>query len=538
MPTVRVWLSHDGYRDADDNLALLLGAAQARVTAKAFSDVAIAGVVFGDTKDGGQYYMLNPEGTAPAAFGTDERYGDVKGNQWAAANYAFFKQYGLEAMADLGKGWKNFDLLATDKGGLQAWNFNATAKTKISATAGALAADIIDAINKTGGAAEPAKIVIYSAGGGANAAAEAIGFLLNKGYAKADLVKHFAVIQHGNNWVTNYESQARELTRDFTVAISNQNYDVYADGQHGPGLNRAIPAGTTVDGSKFGADFAEALAVAVGQKAFEGLPGGAIFRTTRDASDAGSHAFAVDTARLFAALGDRLGSGEMREGYALSHLIVEAWGFGGRVVYDCFDQAAVARLRSKGYASVQPGPAAGAPAPEGTGAVAAAIAASSDDRESVGSAASDDLDFGLQSTAAGPQSNPVGLRFTGLALAADAEITDAYLVFEAKRDAGGASALTIEIEDDLGAATYGSAADIAARDYLAAGVDWAPGAWQAGGLYRTPDISALIEAVLDGGGLDASVALAFRIAGTGGRAAHAFDGDGDAPTLVIEYDYG
>ena len=40
---LRVWLSADGYRDPDDNLALLVGAAQARVTAKSGDSVQVAG---------------------------------------------------------------------------------------------------------------------------------------------------------------------------------------------------------------------------------------------------------------------------------------------------------------------------------------------------------------------------------------------------------------------------------------------------------------------------------------------------------------
>jgi len=37
-----VWLSADGYRDPDDNLALLVGAAQARVTAKSGDSIKVA----------------------------------------------------------------------------------------------------------------------------------------------------------------------------------------------------------------------------------------------------------------------------------------------------------------------------------------------------------------------------------------------------------------------------------------------------------------------------------------------------------------
>jgi hypothetical protein len=64
---VRVWLSHDGYRDPDDNLGLLVGAAQARVVAKASGgEVSVGGFVYGDTVDGGQFHMLWPTAGTPA----------------------------------------------------------------------------------------------------------------------------------------------------------------------------------------------------------------------------------------------------------------------------------------------------------------------------------------------------------------------------------------------------------------------------------------------------------------------------------------
>ena len=72
--------------------------------------------------------------------------------------------------------------------------------------------DIADAVAYgKAGDGSPVKLVVYSAGGGANVAAEAIAYLLARGYAMGDLVDHFAVVQHGNNWVTNYEDEAREL---------------------------------------------------------------------------------------------------------------------------------------------------------------------------------------------------------------------------------------------------------------------------------------------------------------------------------------
>jgi hypothetical protein len=61
------------------------------------------------------------------------------------------------------------------------------------------------------------------------------------------------------------------------------------------------------------------------------------------------------------------------------------------------------------------------------------------------------------------------------------------------------------------------------------------GAWQKDGTYRSADISDLIEAVIKDGGLDSLDALGFRISGSGERVAHAFEGSGADPELVINY---
>ena len=449
---IRVWLSADGYRDPDDNLAMLLGAAQARVTAKSGNDVRVAGAVFGDTKDGGQYYTLNPAGTAPVAFGSDSRYGSVGGNQQAAGNYAFYKQYAVAALKELGPGWGKYDLLAEDQGGMRSWNFDADLGSQISTASRELAADILEAIAKTGGAATAAEVVVYSAGGGANVAAEAIGYLLNQGYSEAVLLKHFAVVQHGNNWVTNYEAAARILTRDFTVAISNQNYETYLNGMDGPYLKQALSGPTSE--TAFGVAFDKALAVATGATAFQNLGAGKTFKKTLDASDAGSHAFAVDVDRLAAALDARLsGTEEMQTGFDWAHLIDQGGSTRLREVYGAFDAAAIARLLGTGQtarvAALESGDS-GTGSVTGSATVTAAVAASRDDAESYGGVASDDLDLGETTTAAGKVANDVALRFTGLALDAGAEIESAYLLFEAKRSGDAGGTLAIAVADDLG----------------------------------------------------------------------------------------
>lgn len=165
------------------------------------------------------------------------------------------------------------------------------------------------------------------------------------------------------------------------------------------------------------------------------------------------------------------------------------------------------------------------------GVVAAKIAAASDDFESNKAAASRDLEFGRDG--AGEQS--VGLRFKGVALDKDAEIKAAYFVFKAAETSKGAAHFEIEIEDTTSARTYSKANGPDDRTYLADDVDWTPGAWTEGKTYKSADVSALVKEVIEDGGLDALDALAFRISGSGERVAEAFEANGSAPELVIEY---
>ena len=336
---IRVWLSHDGYRDPDDNLAMLIGGAQADAVAAASGRVAVGGFVYGDTKDGGQFYMLDPTGRAPEAFGSDPRYGDEAGNKVAAGNYEFYKDYGRAAIRDLG-GWAQYDLLAEDPDGTRAWNFDAQTESGITAAAAALADDIRAAI------ADGNEVVVYSAGGGANVPAEAIGYLYNQGLERADIAEHFAIVQHGRgNWVKQYEDEARELTVSFTIALSNQNVDRYGNGMSGPDLKHAVKPGTELDGSAFGDDFDRALDVALGVKDYQGLRDGVTFRTTRDASDAGSHAFAVDVDELLGAMGSRMRPGEwLPDDDGWGYRIQGRDGDRLRVIYDEFDAGKIAEL--------------------------------------------------------------------------------------------------------------------------------------------------------------------------------------------------
>jgi hypothetical protein len=162
----------------------------------------------------------------------------------------------------------------------------------------------------------------------------------------------------------------------------------------------------------------------------------------------------------------------------------------------------------------------------------AVIRGNVNDAETIGGLADADLDLGEIAGAA----NAVGLRFRDLDLPAGAEIEEAHFVFTASGDAAAGGSLAIEMQDYVPAKDFERGQGIDARNYLDTSVAWDHiGAWTAGETYRSPDISALIEAVAGDGGLDAQDALAFRITGDGTRAVRAFEAGSGAPELVISY---
>src|SRR5699024_7773262 len=123
----------------------------------------------------------------------------------------------------------------------------------------------------------------------------------------ATLVRHFAVVQHGDtNWWSNQEVEATAITRAYTIALSEQDPNRYASGASAPGLKWLVRDGVALSGARVGDAFAAATAVAQGLAPFENLPQHARFRTTTDGSDAGSHAFAADVEALMDAWDDRL----------------------------------------------------------------------------------------------------------------------------------------------------------------------------------------------------------------------------------------
>lgn len=176
-----------------------------------------------------------------------------------------------------------------------------------------------------------------------------------------------------------------------------------------------------------------------------------------------------------------------------------------------------------------------------------AIAASVDDAEEAVAAgtvtlANDDLDLAQDSDGT---LMLVALRFPALGIPLEAAILSAHVQFTADESDGGITDCTIEVEDATDPAPFdGAATNLSGRMRLA-GVSesWPIPAWTAGDAgaeQRTPDLGALVQALVDAPdwSVDSSIVLFFEATGEQ-RAAVSFDGDAaQAPTLVVQYEAG
>src|SRR5215211_2468192 len=168
------------------------------------------------------------------------------------------------------------------------------------------------------------------------------------------------------------------------------------------------------------------------------------------------------------------------------------------------------------------------------------VAAGSGDAEEGGSGAvglsSSDLEFVTD----GSLVQTVGLRFPGLGVPAGAAVTKAYIQFVADESQSEATTLTVRAQaaDDAQAFTT-AGFDVSSRPRTGASLSWSPGAWtagDAGAAQRSPDLSGLVQEVVDRSGWAAGNALAFVVTGSGHRTAVSFDGSASKAALLhVEY---
>lgn len=133
----------------------------------------------------------------------------------------------------------------------------------------------------------------------------------------------------------------------------------------------------------------------------------------------------------------------------------------------------------------------------------------------------------------------VGLRFPGITIPADALIVSAFIEFTVDELNSEPTTLLFQGEatDDAPpfAATKGN---ISSRTPITAGVTWLDiSAWNVvHEKHQTPDLSPIVQVIVDRTGWSSGNAMAFIITGTGKRTAKAYDGDpARAPQLIVEY---
>ncbi|HXV59878.1 MAG TPA: metallophosphoesterase [Vicinamibacteria bacterium] len=175
--------------------------------------------------------------------------------------------------------------------------------------------------------------------------------------------------------------------------------------------------------------------------------------------------------------------------------------------------------------------------------VEASVASSSDDAEesATGSVALGSFDLDLVHDQASGTPQTVGLRFPQVGIPRGANVSEAYVQFQASGISTGPGSLTIEGEAVDDASTFSSSgANVSSRPRTSAAVSWSPPDWlamgEAGIDQRTPDIASVLEEIVSRPGWESGHSLSLIVTGTGTRMARAHDGDPmNAPSLHVSY---
>lgn len=133
----------------------------------------------------------------------------------------------------------------------------------------------------------------------------------------------------------------------------------------------------------------------------------------------------------------------------------------------------------------------------------------------------------------------VGLRFQKLSVPPGATITSARIQFTGAQTSDQSTSLQIRMVNSANAAPFGPAVDLGALLLMAGHVDWAPGPWivdEASNNELTPDLAKLLQPIVENNQYTPDSAVAFIIAGQGGRTARAFESNSPQPAyLTVEY---
>ncbi|MBY5162749.1 Ig-like domain-containing protein [Salsipaludibacter albus] len=138
----------------------------------------------------------------------------------------------------------------------------------------------------------------------------------------------------------------------------------------------------------------------------------------------------------------------------------------------------------------------------------------------------------------------VGVRFDGIVVPPGADVTEAWVQFEADETDATPTTLRLAFQDADDPSTFGVVPfDISSRPTLAQTVIWTPPAWnvvgERGPAQRTPDLSPVVQQLVDQPGWQSGNAMVLVVTGSGKRTAEAHDGfPALSPTLHVRFDGG
>jgi hypothetical protein len=147
---------------------------------------------------------------------------------------------------------------------------------------------------------------------------------------------------------------------------------------------------------------------------------------------------------------------------------------------------------------------------------------------------SSDLEIGYD----GSKEQLVGLRFTDINVPNGANVTRAYLEFVADEiDTALTNANIYAVAEDNVSAFTSIDYNLSSRVLMQASVNWDVPPWLTEGeTYRSPDLSEVVQSIIDRSGWIPGNAMAFVISGSGERTAESFEGSPSQATLLhVEY---
>jgi hypothetical protein len=169
------------------------------------------------------------------------------------------------------------------------------------------------------------------------------------------------------------------------------------------------------------------------------------------------------------------------------------------------------------------------------------IASSSDDAEEAAGGGMYLTSSDLELTLAG-STQTVGMRFNLVDIPEGATITNAYIQFQVDEINSDPTSLTIEGQAHDNAPTFTTTnGDISSRTLRTGAVDWLDiPQWtivgEAGPDQQTPDISTVVQEIVDQPGWASGNSIVIIITGTGKRVADSYNGTATgAPLLHVDY---